>query len=119
MIPAVDYLNALRVRARFSRDLDSLLTPFDTVVTPARATVAPPLDRPFREYAPGANAETMAAPPTPPGCRTVRAQRLRRRGPADGAEPRRPAFAEDRLLAVAAAYQAETDWHARRPAAFA
>ena len=116
LIPAVDYLNALRLRAKFARDLDRLLAPYDAVVTPGRATVAPPLGRPFREFAPGANAETMSGPANAAGLPGL----LIPNGFDSGGLPTGlnlvgRAFGEGRVLAVAEAYQAATDWHERFP----
>ena len=120
LIPAVDYLNALRLRAKFARDLDALLAPFDAVVTPARATVAPPLDKSFREYAPGANAETMGGPANAAGLPGLCLPNgFDADGLPTGLNLVGRAFGEDRVLAVGRAYQAATDWHTRTPPAFA
>ena len=116
LIPAVDYLNALRLRAKFARELDALLAPYDAVVTPARATVAPPLGKPFREYAPGANAETMGGPANAAGLPGLCVPNgFDADGLPTGLNLVGRAFGEGRVLAVAKAYQAATDWHARRP----
>ncbi len=121
MIPAVDYLNALRVRAQFARELDGLFAPpgarpFDAIVTPARATVAEPLDRPFRRYAPGARAETLAAPANAAGLPGLCLPNgFDSDGLPTGLNLVGRAFGEHRVLAVGRAYQALTDWHTRRP----
>ena len=116
MIPAVDYISALRLRAKFARGLDSLLSPYDAVVTPARATVAPPLGRPFREFAPGANAETMSGPANAAGLPGLCLPNgFDADGLPTGLNLVGRAFGEARVLAVARAFQAATDWHARRP----
>ena len=119
LIPAVDYLNALRLRAKFARDLDSLLSPFDAVVTPGRATVASPLGVPFREYAPGANAETMSGPANAAGLPGLLVPNgFDGDGLPTGLNLVGRAWGEARVLAVARAYQAVTDWHTRRPPAY-
>ena len=116
LIPAVDYLNALRLRAKFARELDALLAPYDAVVTPARATVAPPLGKSFREYAPGANAETLGGPANAAGLPGLCVPNgFDADGLPTGLNLVGRAFGEDRVLAVAKAYQAATDWHDRHP----
>ena len=115
-IPAVDYLNALRARAKFARELDALLAPFDAVVTPARPTVAPPLGRPFGRYAPGARAETLGGPANAAGLPGLCLPNgFDADGLPTGLNLVGRAFGENRVLAVGRAYQAVTDWHASRP----
>ena len=50
---------ALRVRRKAMAAIDELLAPFDAVITPGRATVAPPIDQRFLEE------------PNDPGARTI------------------------------------------------
>lgn len=50
MLPAVDYLRALRVRRRAARAVDQALDGFDAIVGPAETRVAPPIDARFDEY---------------------------------------------------------------------
>ena len=116
LIPAVDYLNALRLRAKFARELDRLLAPFDAVVTPARATVAQPLGMSFGAYAPGARAETLGAPANAAGLPGLCLPNgFDAGGLPTGLNLVGRAFAENRVLAVGRALQAATDWHARVP----
>ena len=115
-IPAVDYLNALRVRAAFSRELDGLFAPYDAVVTPARSTVAPPLGQPFGRYARGARAETLGGPANAAGLPGLCLPNgFGEDGLPTGLNLVGRAFAENRLIAVGEAYQAATDWHTRSP----
>ena len=119
-IPAIDYLNALRMRAKFARELDARLAPFDAVVTPARATVAPPLDGSFRRYAPGARAETWGGPANAAGLPGLCLPNgFDAGGLPTGLNLVGRAFAENRVLAVGRAYQAVTDWHTRTPGRWA
>ncbi|NNJ25817.1 amidase [Alienimonas chondri] len=116
LIPAVDYLNALRLRAKFARELDALFAPYDAVVTPARSTVAPPLDRPFDRYAPGTQAETLGGPANAAGLPGLCLPNgFDPDGLPTGLNLVGRAFDENRLLAVGRAYQRATDWHTRRP----
>ena len=120
MIPAVDYINALRLRAKFARELDAVFAPYDAVVTPARATVAPPLDKSFREYGRGATAETLGGPANAAGLPGLCLPNgFDADGLPTGLNLVGRAFAENRVLAVGRAYQAVTDWHTRSPAKWA
>ena len=120
MIPAVDYINALRLRAKFARELDEAFAPYDAVVTPARATVAPPLEAPFREYAPGARAETLGGPANAAGLPGLCLPNgFDGDGLPTGLNLVGRAFGDARALAVGRAYQAATDWHEKSPAAWA
>ncbi len=49
-IPARDYINAQRIRRHIQRSLDELLSPYDALLTPTLAMVAPPLGDRFSEY---------------------------------------------------------------------
>lgn len=116
MIPAVDYIQAFRIRRRLQRALDELLTDVDAVVTPALPTVAPPVAGSFREYhAPfrgsgiggAGNAAGLPAITIPNG--------FGERGLPTALQLVGRAGNEHHVLAVAAAYQERTDWHRRSP----
>src|SRR5215831_10839969 len=47
MFPAVDYLHAMRLRKPMKRAVGKVFEHFDALVSPARATVSYPADRPF------------------------------------------------------------------------
>ncbi|MEM4782660.1 MAG: amidase [Halalkalicoccus sp.] len=47
---ARDYVNANRVRTRAQRELDDLLAEYDALVTPARSSVANPIETPLSEF---------------------------------------------------------------------
>lgn len=116
-ILAVDYLQAMRVRAKIKKSLDELYARFDALVSPSRGTVAYPLDKSFDKAYPDAGggpavipAGNIAGQPAisvPNGF-----------GPNNlptGIQFTGRAWSEPRLLAVAHAYQEATDWHRRRP----
>jgi len=116
LIPAKDYINAFRIRRKIQVALDELLAPFDALVVPTLSTVAPPIDRDFREYqgafrgslVDGAgNAAGIPAITVPSG--------FGERGLPTGVQFIGRAFSEHQLLAVAAAYQQGTDWHKKQP----
>lgn len=116
-VPAKDYLNALRIRRHIQRALDDLLAPYDALVEPTLASVAGPIDRPFAEYhrryrtsglSGGENAAGIPAITVPNG--------LGERGLPTGIKFVGRAFEENRILAVAEAFQQATNWHTKRPA---
>lgn len=118
MIPAKDYINALRIRGIIQRELDGVLARYDAIVTPTLASVAYPLDRPFREYRQNFTTTDIGGAGNAAGVPAISV-------PNGFGEDDLPtglqfvgrAFEENRLLAVAAEYQRATVWHARHPAA--
>lgn len=116
-ISARDYLRALRVRRVMGRAYDELLQSFDAIATPTRATVSSPLDKPFREAYPdirggvsmiaASNVVGVPAISVPNGFGLA--------GLPTGLSLVARAFDEAKLVRIARAYQARTDWHKRRP----
>lgn len=112
-ILATDYLRAQRIRARLCRDLDAWFAPFDAVLTLPSADPAPtadgPFDRPHHSKSLGGAGNACGTPaivlPT---------------GLTEGTLPTAiqldgRAYSENRLIAVAHAFQAITDWHRDHP----
>ena len=120
-VPASDYLRAQRIRNLLARDLDRLLAPYDALVTPSRPGVAPPLGEPFsrdrkrragRPRCPISAAGNLAGLPAisvPCG--------FTEGGLPTGIQFVGRVYAEQAILAVAAAYQSLTTWHHHHPAA--
>jgi len=118
LIPAKDYINAFRIRRLIQKALDETLAGFDAVVIPTLSTVAPPIDREFHAAFEGnfrgsglgvaANAAGIPAITVPNG--------FGERGLPTALAFIGRAFDEQRLIAVATAYQTVTSWHDRRPA---
>ena len=116
-ISARDYLRALRVRRVMGRAYDELLQSFDAIATPTRTTVSSPLDKPFREAYPdirggvsmiaASNVVGVPAISVPDGFGLA--------GLPTGLSLVARAFDEAKLVRIARAYQARTDWHSRRP----
>ena len=115
-IPAIDYLNAMRIRPRIQRVLDEVLREFDAIVTPTLATVAYPLNQSFGEYRRGYSSTVIGGAGNAAGIPAISV-------PNGFGEEHLPtglqfvgrAFEENRLLAMAAAWQSKTDWHTRHP----
>jgi aspartyl-tRNA(Asn)/glutamyl-tRNA(Gln) amidotransferase subunit A len=117
VLPAVDYLRALRIRRKICVALDDLLSRYDGIVAPTTPVVANAIDERFGSYsgkaalrldinAAGNLAGTPAiSVPNGFGERDLPTafQIMGRVG------------GENAVIAVAAAYQARTDWHSRHP----
>ena len=118
-ITARDYLRAMRVRRLMGRAYDDFLKPYDVMATPTRTTVANPIDRPFREAwpdVPGGGGTSLIGSSNVVGVPGISVPNGF--GPAGlptGLALVARAFDEAKLVSVARAYQARTDWHRRRP----
>jgi aspartyl-tRNA(Asn)/glutamyl-tRNA(Gln) amidotransferase subunit A len=117
MVLAVDYLQAMRVRAKMKRTLAELYAKFDALVAPSRGTVAYPIGRDFSEV----YREFRGGPPLIPAGNIAGQPAIsvpNGFGPNQlptGIQFTGKAWSEGRLLAIAQAYQQATDWHRRRP----
>jgi aspartyl-tRNA(Asn)/glutamyl-tRNA(Gln) amidotransferase subunit A len=115
--PAVDYLQAMRVRTKMRRVLHELYAKYDALVAPSRTTVANPVDRNFSEsyrnvrggppIIPAGNIAGQPALSIPTG--------VGENGLPTGIQLTGKAWSEARLISIARAYQDATDWHKRRP----
>ena len=113
---ASDYLRAMRIRKMIARDIDSLLSGYDALVTPSRPTAATQLDldrvKSFKERSRDAvgamgNCIGLPAVTAPSGFSSD--------GLPTGILFTGRAYDENAILAVAAAYQSRTVWHERHP----
>jgi aspartyl-tRNA(Asn)/glutamyl-tRNA(Gln) amidotransferase subunit A len=119
MVLAVDYIQALRLRAPMKKALDALYAKFDALVSPTRATVAYPVGPDFDKVYPGIGggpavipAGNLAGQPAlsvPNG--------FGENGLPTAFQFTGRAFSDETLVAVATAYQSRTDWHEKRPPA--
>ena len=121
LVPAVDYIHAMRLRAPMRRAWGQMFKEIDLLVAPSRATVANPLDKSFGEAWPelraaknpitspigAANAVGVPAISVPNGFGIA--------GLPTGLQFVGPAWSEDLLVDIGARYQQATDWHKRRP----
>ncbi len=114
-ISAREYIRALRIRRHIARAMDVLCARFDALVSPTLSSVAPPADEsfargPWRRGAPigaAANVAGLPAISVPNG--------FGERGLPTAIQFTGRAFEENRVLAVAHAFQQRTDWHLRLP----
>jgi aspartyl-tRNA(Asn)/glutamyl-tRNA(Gln) amidotransferase subunit A len=117
LIPAVDYLQAMRLRRPMKRALNALFERFDAIVAPTRATVAYPADKNFEDVYPGIS----GGPPLIPAGNLCGLPALAvPNGFGENRLPTSisflgPAFSEVTLVALGNLLQGQTDWHARRP----
>ena len=117
MIPAVDYLQAMRARKPMKRALAGLFERYDAFVAPTRASVAYPADQSFGDAYPGVsggppliaagNLCGLPALAVPNG--------FGANGLPTSLSFLGPPLGERDLVELGKAYQAETDWHTRRP----
>jgi len=120
-ISAVDYLQAQRVRRLARTAIDELLAKYDAVIGPTTTAVSGPVDQPFNRQAQGPR------PSGPPPIPLVAAGNIAgvpaisvpngfgQNGIPTGLQFMGTAWSDAGLLAIADAYQKETDWHKRRP----
>jgi len=115
-VSARDYLRALRIRRHISRAIDSMMAQYDAVVTPTTNSVAYPIGQRF----PGAPTRSMGsaigAAGNVAGLPAVSVPNgFGERGLPTAIQFVGRALDENRILAVANAYQRKTDWHLRLP----
>ena len=116
VIPAVDYLRALRVRRHIGVGLDRLLARYDGVVCLTNAVVAAPLDMPLDAYFGKVRRLPVGAAGNVAGLPAISLPNgFGERGLPTAMQIVGRVGGENAILAVARAYQARTDWHTRRP----
>jgi aspartyl-tRNA(Asn)/glutamyl-tRNA(Gln) amidotransferase subunit A len=117
MIPAVDYLHAMRLRRPMKQAAAKFMQGFDAVVAPGRATVSYPADKNFEDVYPGISGGPALIPAgnlcgLPALCVP---NGFGENGLPTSIAFMGPAFSEGTLLQLGALFQSRTDWHQRRP----
>lgn len=117
MVSAVDYLQAMRVRAPMRRAVAEFYSKFDAVVSPTRQTVSYPVGPDFDKAYPGVgggpglipagNLCGLPAIGIPNG--------FGENGLPTSLHFMGPALSELTVVRLARAYQEKTDWHRRQP----
>jgi aspartyl-tRNA(Asn)/glutamyl-tRNA(Gln) amidotransferase subunit A len=116
VVPAVDYLRALRVRRKGTRAMDELLSGFDVIVAPTEAFVATPLEDQFESWFERFHGPALGAAGNLCGLPSISVPNgFGERGLPTGLELMGRAYNDGRVLAAAMRYQELTDWHTRRP----
>lgn len=116
VIPARDYINALRIRGRILKEVDAALKDFDAVVTPTLNTEAGPIKQKFAEWSRGYVSTNLSGAANAAGLPGITVPNgFGARGLPTGLEFTGKAGDENSILAAAVAYQQKTDWHTRTP----
>ena len=118
LIPAVDYLQAMRVRGRMKKAMAATYANYDALITPSRSTVANPIDKNFDVSYPGFNGGGVGV--IPAGNAVGQPAISVPNGFGDNGLPTGIQFtgkvwSEETLLTLARLYQKQTEWHAKRP----
>ena len=116
MVPAQDYIRALRIRGKVARIADEVMSGYDAVVGPTRAVTATPIDQDFRGVVAGTARDTLGAVGNSAGLPAISVPSgFSDEGLPTGIQFMGRAYDENRILAVARAYQSLTDWHTQHP----
>ena len=116
VIPAKDYINALRIRGKIQRAMDELLSRFDAVVTPTLNTESGPVTQKFAEWSQGFTSTELSGASNAIGLPGITVPNgFGARGLPTGLEFTGRAYNENAILAAARAYQQRTDWHTKTP----
>jgi aspartyl-tRNA(Asn)/glutamyl-tRNA(Gln) amidotransferase subunit A len=119
LIPAVDYLQAMRLRAPMKRAVAKLFESFDAIAAPTRASVAYPADRNFEDVYPGiSGGPALIAGGNLCGLPAIAVPNgFGENGLPTSISFLGPAFSERTLVALGNVLQEKSDWHSRRPPA--
>ena len=135
-LPATDYLDAFRIRAEILPALGKMFERYDALVAPSRITPAPRIDADLTAPPPPRPGEKLAERPATPAPSAERRNIVSASNVAGlpavsvpcgftkeknlpmGIQFVADALREDVCIEFAAAYQAATDWHRRRPSGF-
>jgi aspartyl-tRNA(Asn)/glutamyl-tRNA(Gln) amidotransferase subunit A len=120
LLPAVDYLHAMRLRKPMREAMAKLFQQYDVIATPTRATVAYPLAD-FATAYPGVSG---GPPVIPAGNLTGLPALALPSGIGENGLPTSIAFmgapfSEATLCTLGAQYQAKSAWHTKKPEGFA
>jgi aspartyl-tRNA(Asn)/glutamyl-tRNA(Gln) amidotransferase subunit A len=117
MTLAVDYIQAMRLRAPMKKALDGLYARFDALVSPTRASVSYPIGPDFDKVYPG-----ISGGPGVIGAGNLAGQPalsvmngFGEKGLPTAFQFTGRAFSDETLVALGAAYQGRTEWHKKRP----
>ena len=121
LTPAVDYVHAMRARRPMRAAMKKLYATYDVVATPTRASVAYPIDKEFQTIYPGISG---GPPIIAAGNLTGLPALAMPNGFGENGLPTSIAFmggpfSEALLASLGAFYQSRTDWHTKKPPAFA
>jgi aspartyl-tRNA(Asn)/glutamyl-tRNA(Gln) amidotransferase subunit A len=117
LTPAVDYLQAMRLRRPMRAAMKKLFEKFDVVATPTRASVSYPADKKFEEAYPNVSGgPSVIAAGNLTGLPAIALPN----GYGENGLPTSiaflgPGFSEHRLAEIGCLWQQRSDWHLKRP----
>jgi aspartyl-tRNA(Asn)/glutamyl-tRNA(Gln) amidotransferase subunit A len=119
LIPAVDYIQAMRLRRPMKRAMAKLYEKFDALASPTRGTVAYPIDKNFEDVYPGIDSgPPLIAAGNLCGLPAIALPNgIGENGLPTSMAFMGPAFSERTLVRLGTTYQAHSDWHLKRPPA--
>jgi len=117
LLPAVDYLKAMRLRRPMRAAVAKLYEKFDVFATPTRSTVSYPIGKNFEDVYPGVSGgPPLIAAGALCGLPAIALPNgFGENGLPTSLSFMGPAFSERTLVALGHAYQSKTDFHRRRP----
>lgn len=116
VVPAVDYVDAMRTRAPMKMAFAKLFEEFDVIAAPTFATVALPIDISFDKAYPGTNDTALISACNLIGIPAISVPSgFGIHGLPTGIMFVAPAFEERKLAELGARYQGQTHWHTHRP----
>ena len=116
VIPAKDYINALRIRSKIQHAMDGVLANYDAIVTPTLNTEAGSIAQRFSEWSRGFVCSELSGASNVAGLPGLTIPNgFGERGLPTGIEFTGRALDENTILAIACAYQKQTDWHTKHP----
>jgi aspartyl-tRNA(Asn)/glutamyl-tRNA(Gln) amidotransferase subunit A len=115
VVLAKDYLKALRLRGVVAKAVDEVMRPYDAVVAPTRRSAATPIDKEFRSVLSGTR-DVVGSIGNSAGLPSISVPNgFTDSGLPTGIQFMGRAYDENKVLAVARAYQSLTNWHQRHP----
>lgn len=116
LIPAKDYINALRIRGNIQRATDEMMARYDAIVTPTLNTESGPITQRFSEWSKGFVCSDLSGAANVAGLPGITVPNgFGERGLPTGLEFTGRAMNESVILSAAKAYQGLTDWHTKHP----
>jgi Asp-tRNA(Asn)/Glu-tRNA(Gln) amidotransferase A subunit family amidase len=120
VVPAIDYLKAMRLRSHGAAEMAKLLAGYDALIAPAYPVTPPPAEGNFEAYFdkhPGVSLSAMGNLLGLPSIAVPTG--LDSDGLPSSLEILTTWWAEPTAVAVASGYQSKTTWHTARPPLFA
>jgi aspartyl-tRNA(Asn)/glutamyl-tRNA(Gln) amidotransferase subunit A len=117
-VPAVDYLKAMRLRSHGAAEMGRLLSGFDALIAPAYPVTAPPAEGSFEAYFDKHPGTTLSAMGNLLGLPSISVPTGLADGMPTSLEILSTWWAEPTMIAIADAYQSQTNCHSSRPPLF-